>query len=42
MLLFLTFVVGPFLYAILLSFYSWDLLTPREFAGLENFREMLA
>jgi multiple sugar transport system permease protein len=39
-LLFVTFVVGPFLYAIYLSFYSWDLLTPREFAGLENFREM--
>ena len=38
-LLFLVFVVGPFLFAILLSFYSWDLLTPREFVGLENFRD---
>jgi multiple sugar transport system permease protein len=40
-LLFLVFVVGPFLYAILLGFYSWDLLTPREFVGLQNFRDML-
>ena len=35
------FVVGPFFYAIFLSFYSWDLLTPAEFVGLENFREMV-
>jgi multiple sugar transport system permease protein len=39
-LLFCTFIVGPFVYAIILSFYSWDLLTPRTFAGLDNFREM--
>lgn len=40
-LLFCVFVVGPFLYAILLAFYSWDLFTPREFIGLQNFRDML-
>jgi len=39
-LLFGVFIVGPFLYAIFLSFYAWDLLTPREFIGLDNFREM--
>ena len=40
-LLFCVFVVGPFLYAILLAFYSWDLFTPREFVGLQNVRDML-
>ncbi len=40
-LLFVVFIVGPFFYAIVLSFYSWDLFTPRTFVGLENFREMV-
>ena len=38
--LFLMLIVGPFTFAIFLSFYSWDLLTPRQFIGLDNFREM--
>ncbi len=40
-LLFALFIVGPFFFAIFLSFYQWDLLTPRTFYGLGNFREML-
>lgn len=38
--LFVVFIVGPFIYAIGLSLYSWDLLTPKTFIGLDNFREM--
>lgn len=41
-LLFVTFIVGPFVYAIILSFYEWDLLTPRAFAGLKNFRTLVS
>lgn len=40
-LLFLVFVAGPFVAAVVLSFYSWDLLTEAEFNGLGNFTEML-
>jgi multiple sugar transport system permease protein len=40
LLLFCVFIVGPFLYAIGLSFYAWDLFTPRRFIGLDNFREL--
>ena len=36
MLLFLTFILAPFLAAIALCFYSWDLLTPAKFVGLDN------
>ncbi|MFC7465059.1 carbohydrate ABC transporter permease [Brachybacterium sp. GCM10030252] len=36
-ILFLMFIGGPFLVAIVLSLYSWDLLTTPEFVGLENF-----
>src|SRR5690606_23197669 len=36
-LLFVLFIGGPFVVAIVLSLYSWDLLTPPEFVGLENF-----
>ncbi len=39
-LLFLVFVAGPFVAAVGLSFYSWDLLTPAEFNGFGNFTEM--
>jgi multiple sugar transport system permease protein len=39
--LFVVFIVGPFVYAIGLSFYAWDLFTPRTFIGLDNFREMV-
>ncbi len=40
-LLFLVFVAGPFVAAVVLSFYSWDLLTPAEFNGFGNFTEMV-
>src|SRR5690625_6866020 len=36
MLLFLTFVLGPFIAAIGLSLFRWDMLTEPEFIGLEN------
>lgn len=36
MLLFLTFVLGPFVVGIGLSLFRWDMLTPPEFIGLEN------
>lgn len=41
-LLFLVFVAGPFVAAVALSFYSWDLLTPAEFNGFGNFTDMVS
>lgn len=40
--LFVVFIGGPFLVAIGLSLFSWDMLTPPEFVGLDNFRLLLA
>jgi multiple sugar transport system permease protein len=40
-LLFLLFFVGPVAAAIVLSVYHWDVLTPAQFAGTANFRELL-
>lgn len=37
MVLFLTFILGPFIAAMWLSLFSWDLLTPAEFVGVDNF-----
>jgi len=39
-LLFLIFVAGPFVFAIVLAFLKWDLLTSPEFAGLANFERL--
>lgn len=39
-LLFLLFVLGPFVAAMALSLYSYDLLTPATFVGLANFRAL--
>jgi multiple sugar transport system permease protein len=39
--LFLIFIVGPFIGAMALSFYSWDLLTPAVPAGTKNFHHLL-
>lgn len=36
MLLFVVFVLGPFIVAIGLSLFRWDMLTPPEFIGLDN------
>ena len=41
LLLFLVFIAGPFVAAIALSLYHWDLLTPATFAGLANFKALL-
>jgi multiple sugar transport system permease protein len=41
LLLFLVFVLGPFLAAIALSLFSWDMLTPAHFTGLDNFGKLL-
>lgn len=41
MVLFLAFVLGPFIAAMVLSFFSWDLLTPAEYIGLDNFRRLV-
>lgn len=40
LILFVAFIGGPFVAAIVLSLFSWDLLTPPEFVGLANFQEM--
>jgi multiple sugar transport system permease protein len=40
MLLFLAFILGPFIAALALSLFSWDLLTPAKFVGLDNFRHL--
>ncbi|RIQ25888.1 carbohydrate ABC transporter permease [Jiangella rhizosphaerae] len=42
LVLFIVFIAGPFAFAIFLSFHSWDLLTPREYVGLENFRQLFS
>jgi multiple sugar transport system permease protein len=39
-ILFLTFILGPFAAALALSFFHYDLLTPPQFAGLDNFKRM--
>ncbi|RII14749.1 Lactose transport system permease protein LacF [Streptomyces sp. YIM 130001] len=41
-LLFLVFVLGPFVVAIGLSFFQWDMLTPARFTGTENFTRMFS
>lgn len=41
LLLFLVFILGPFLAAMALSLFSYDLLTPAQFVGLKNFRTLL-
>ncbi|BCJ35121.1 ABC transporter permease [Actinocatenispora thailandica] len=40
LLLFVLFVAGPFVAAIVLSLYRWDMLTPARFAGVGNFTAM--
>lgn len=40
-MLFLLFVAGPLLGAIALSFYAWDLFTPPEFVGGQNYAVLL-
>jgi multiple sugar transport system permease protein len=39
-LLFVVFVLGPFVAAMIFSLYAWDLLTPPQFVGLQNFRKL--
>ncbi len=41
LLLFLLFILGPFVAAMALSFYSYDLLTPAQFVGLQNFKALV-
>jgi multiple sugar transport system permease protein len=38
---FLSFVFGPMVAAVILSFFSWDLFTPPKFVGLGNYRALL-
>ncbi len=38
MLGFAIFILGPMIYGLTLSFFSWDLFTPARFVGLANFR----
>lgn len=40
LLLFLLFILGPFVAAMALSLYSYDLLTPAKFVGLANFKQL--
>jgi multiple sugar transport system permease protein len=40
LLLFLVFILGPFIAAMALSLYSYDLLTPAQFVGLKNFKAL--
>lgn len=42
MLLFVVFVAGPFLFAIGLALFKWDLLTEPRFIGAQNFLELFA
>lgn len=42
LLLFLVFVAGPFVFAIVLAFLKWDMLTPPEFVGVENFATLFS
>jgi multiple sugar transport system permease protein len=39
-ILFLVFIAGPLVGAIILSFFEWDLLTDPEFVGLANYRQL--
>lgn len=41
-LLFLIFIAGPFVFAIVLAFLRWDLLTEPTFVGLENFARLFS
>lgn len=41
-ILFLVFLAGPLLGAVALSFFRWDLLTPPEFAGFQNYKEVFS
>lgn len=41
-ILFLIFILGPFVVAIILSFFSWDLLTPATFSGIDNFVKLFS
>ena len=38
---FLLFTGGPIIYSLMLSFYKWDVISPAEFVGLANYRQML-
>ncbi len=40
-LLFILFVLGPFVIALGMSLFSYDLLTPAQFIGLENFQTLI-
>ena len=42
LLLFLVFVAGPVVAAIVLAFFEWDLLTPARFNGFGNFTAMFS
>ncbi|QYM64149.1 MULTISPECIES: carbohydrate ABC transporter permease [unclassified Microbacterium] len=42
LLLFLVFVAGPFVFAIVLAFLKWDMLTQPEFVGLDNFATLFS
>src|SRR5205823_1684293 len=42
LLLFLLFVAGPVIAAIVLAFFEWDLLTPARFTGFGNFTAMFS
>ncbi|WP_433586002.1 carbohydrate ABC transporter permease [Microbacterium hydrocarbonoxydans] len=42
MLLFLVFILGPLIAAFALSFFHYDLLTPPEFAGVDNFAKLFS
>jgi len=37
----LVFAVGPVLAALALGFFAWDILTPPQFVGLDNYRRLL-
>jgi multiple sugar transport system permease protein len=40
-LLFLTFIAGPLIGSIVLSFFEWDLLSDPQFVGFDNFRQLV-
>jgi len=40
-ILFLTFIAGPLVGAIVLSFFEWNLLTDARFVGLDNYRKLV-
>lgn len=41
-ILFLVFIAGPLIGAIVLSFYEWDLLTDAKYIGATNYRELMS